>query len=84
MKGLLFGIGYVLYGCGNLAQSVLSIPFLSKQPAWEKAPLTCGIWYFIIQAVIVVTSFMTVVIMIKKYKRRKRNYDLQSDRQQQT
>ena len=74
MKGIVFGMAYTLFGLGNLIQSVLSIPFLTRtQSAWEKAPLTCGIWYFIIQAVIEITSFIVVVIVIKRYKQRKRS-----------
>ena len=70
MKGLLFGIGYALYGLGSLVQSALSTPFLHNHSAWDKAPLTCGIWYFIIQGVIVLVGFIVVIIMIKTYKRR--------------
>ena len=75
MKGIIFGLAYTLYGLGNLIQSVLSIPFLTKQQSawWKRAPLTCGLWYFIIQTVIVTTSFIAVLILIKRYKRRKRS-----------
>ena len=70
MKGLLLGIGYALYGLGSLVQSAISTPFLHNHSAWDKAPLTCGIWYFIIQGVIVLVGFIVVIIMIKTYKRR--------------
>ncbi len=75
MKGIIFGLAYTLYGLGTLIQSMLSIPFLTmKQSAWwERAPLTCGLWYFIIQTVIVTISFIAVLVLIKKYKQRKRN-----------
>ncbi len=72
MKGLLFGIGYALYGLGSLVQSAISIPFLHSRSVWNKAPLTCGIWYFIIQGVIVLVGFIAVIIVIKTYKRRTR------------
>ena len=70
MKGLLLGIGYALYGLGSLVQSAISIPFLHNRLVWNKAPLTCGIWYFIIQAVIVLVGFIVVIIVIKTYRRR--------------
>ena len=75
MKGIIFGLAYPLYGLGTLIQSVLSIPFLNEKQStlWERAPLTCGIWYFIIQTVIVTTSFIAVLVLIKRYKQRERN-----------
>ena len=33
----------------------------------------CDHWYFIVQMVIVTTSFIAVLILIKRYKQRKRN-----------
>lgn len=70
MKGLLLGIGYAVYGLGSLAQSAMSIPFLHNRSIWDKAPLTCGIWYFIVQGVIVIAGFIVVIIVIKTYRRR--------------
>ena len=72
MKGLLLGIGYALYGLGSLVQSAISIPFRHNRSVWDKAPLTCGIWYFITQAVIVLVGFIIVIIVIKTYRRRTR------------
>ena len=70
MKGLLLGIGYALYGLGSLVQSAISSPFLHNHSVWDKAPLTCGLWYYIIQAVIVLVGFIVVIIVIKTYRRR--------------
>ena len=70
MKGLLLGIGYALYGLGSLVQSAISNPFLHNRSVWDKAPLTCGIWYFIVQGVIVIAGFVVVIIVIKTYRRR--------------
>ena len=72
MKGLLLGIGYALYGLGSLVQSAILLPFLHNHSVWDKAPLTCGIWYFIIQGVIVLVGFIVVIIVIKTYRRRTR------------
>ena len=73
MKGLMVGITYVLFGLGCLIQTAISTPFLYRQPAWEKAPLTCGIWYFMLQGVIVIVGLVAAAVMIKKYKLRERS-----------
>ena len=72
MKGLLLGIGYAVYGLGSLVQSAISLPFLHNHSVWDKAPLTCGIWYFITQGVIVLVGFIVVIAVIKTYRRRTR------------
>ena len=59
---------YVLFGLGASIQTALSTPFLNKQPAWEKTPLKCGIWYFMLQGVIVIVDFVAAAVIIKKYK----------------
>ena len=79
MKGLVFGLVYALFGFGALFQVVMSVPFLFKQTAWKKTPLTCGIWFFIMEGTIALIGFILVAIMVKKYKRRKRSSVLRSD-----
>ena len=83
MKGLTFGISYGIYGLATLLQIVISVPFLFKQPEWEKAPLTCGIWYFIMQGLIVLIGSSLVVFTIKTYRRRVRSNVAQSNDWQQ-
>ena len=84
MKGLVLGITYTLYGVGSLIQVAISIPFIdSSIKIWEKAPLTCGVWYFMMQGMIVLVSSVVVAVIIKTYKRRKRmNVYSQSEWQQ--
>lgn len=77
MKGLTFGIGYGLYGSASLLQMVISVPFLFKTAAWVRAPLTCGIWYFLMQGVIVLIGLVLVIFMIKMYRRRIRSSAIQ-------
>lgn len=73
MKGLVLGITYTLYGLGSILQVALSIPFIAPSVGvWDGAPLTCGIWYFLIQGLIITASALMVALMIKTYKRRKR------------
>ena len=73
MKGLMLGIAYILIGIGSLIQTAISTPFFYKQLEWEKVPLTCGIWYFMLQGAIVIVGFVVAVAMIKQYKLRERN-----------
>lgn len=73
MKGLIFGISYALFGCCTLVQTVLLAPFhFVKEAVWKKAPLTCGIWYFLIQAVLVLVCFVLMIMVIRRYKSRTR------------
>ena len=70
MKGLILGLAYALFGLSALIQVTISIPFLYVHSLWEKAPLTCGIWYFITQVVIELFGTLVVIVMIKTYKKR--------------
>ena len=73
MKGLIFGISYALFGFGTLIQTLLLYPFIYiKEEVWKNAPLTCGIWYFLIQAFIVLVGFVGMITVIKRYKNRTR------------
>ena len=75
MKGLILGLSFALYGLMSWMQSVLSIPFVGSSKyiaSWQKAPLTCGMWYLIVEGTIVLAGFLVVIVMVKTYKRRKR------------
>ena len=73
MKGLIFGITYAVFGGCTLLQTGLLVPFhYIDEEVWKKAPLTCGIWYFIIQAVLVLVCFVLMIMVISKYKSRTR------------
>ena len=73
MKGLTLGATYTLYGVGSILQVAVSIPFVTPSiKVWERVPLTCGIWYFLMQGLIIMASALVVALMIKMYKRRKR------------
>lgn len=80
MKGLVIGLGYTIFGFGTIINTAISVPFLYvKASLWEKAPLTCGIWYFLIQSVIAIVGFAIMVVVIKSYKNRERINVLHSD-----
>ena len=82
MKGLVFGITYALFGFGDLIQTGLLAPFYYTKSVWQNAPLTCGMWYFLIQAVIVLICFVIMIMVIRRYKSRTRINILQSDWQE--
>ena len=72
MKGLVFGIACALFGLGALIHASISEAFTGKHAVWEKAPLTCGMWYFMMEGVIALIGFIVVVVIVKFYKRRAR------------
>ena len=72
MKGLVLGIACALFGLGALIHASISEAFTGKHAVWEKAPLTCGIWYLMMEGVVALIGFIVVVVIIKMYKRRAR------------
>ena len=76
MKGLVLGILYAIYGIGSLIHEALSIPFVkSNTNVWEKVPLTCGLWYFVMQGTMTMVSSVVVFAIVKTYKRKDRVND---------
>lgn len=77
MTGLLFGISYAILSLNTIFQAGLASPFLFvKSVPWQQVPLTCEIWYFTLQSIVVIVTLAIIVVMIKKYKRRDRNDNL--------
>ena len=75
MKGLMFGIAYALLGLNTLLQSIISVPFLFINIGttdWH--PLTCGIWYFTMEAAIMLVVLIIIMVLIRKYKKRRQTY----------
>lgn len=73
MKGLVIGMAYSLYGVGCAIQVAISAPFIILSVrGWERAPLTCGVWYFLMQGMIILVSSLMVAVIVSMYKRRKR------------
>jgi peptide/histidine transporter 3/4 len=72
MKGLTFGAGYAILGLNTLLQTIVALPFLFKLGSesiyWR--PLSCGIWYFITEFVIIFTVLAVLSVIFKKYKKR--------------
>ena len=72
MKGLIIGIGYASFGFTSLIQAELSHLFTKYRLSWDKVPLSCGMWYFIFQALIITVGFLVALFIVKMYKRRTR------------
>ena len=72
MKGLIIGIGCASFGFTSLIQAELSHLFTKYRLSWDKVPLSCGIWYFVMQALIVSAGFLVTLVIVKMYKRRTR------------
>ena len=75
MKGLMFGTVYAILGLNTLLQSAIALPFLfiDKLSAVNWHPLTCGIWYFIMEATILFTVLIVIAVIIKRYRKRSVN-----------
>ena len=74
MTGLALGIMYACIGLNTLLQSVVAYPFLfSDGIPWEHYPLTCQLWYFLLQGLITLIMLTVGILVFKKYKRRTRN-----------
>ena len=74
MTGLALGTMYAFLGLNTIIQTIISSPFLFiKKTPWINVPLTCGIWYFLLQGALVGIFLIVGIIMVSKYKRRERN-----------
>ena len=73
MSGLALGTLYAFIGLNTIIQTAIVSPFLFINVSWRNIPLTCGIWYFLYQGVLVVIFLTVGIIMVSKYKRRDRN-----------
>ena len=74
MKGLVIGMMYAFLGLNAMLQSAISVPFLFvRQIPWEKAPLSCGIWYCSMQAAVGLAILMVCALLVKGYKQSQRS-----------
>ena len=73
MKGLILGIMYAFLGLSAMLQSAISAPFLFIHTSWRNLPLSCGIWYYLMQMVIVFVTFAVFYFIVKRYRQSQRN-----------
>ena len=70
-KGTFIGIYYCVLGVGFAFGFVLMLPFyLQSSISW---PMSCGFWYYLINAVIMLAGFFIFSVVAKHYKRRRRD-----------
>ena len=71
MKGLILGLGYMFTGIYTMIHTAISAPFLFKDTAkhipWNLVPLTCGIWYFLLEGIIILVVLIVMVVVVKLY-----------------
>lgn len=72
MKGLVLGLGYGAIGLYSLMHVLIMVAF-TKLISWSNVPFSCGLWYFLLQIILII-AFMVVFTAIVKlvYKRRQR------------
>ena len=71
MKGLVLGLTLAFYGLSNLIQVGISSPFINYH-IWQNVPLSCGLWYFMMQGFIALVGLVVVIVIVKTYKKRAR------------
>ena len=71
MKGMFIGIFYCMLGVGYAFGFLLMLPFyLLASIHW---PVSCGFWYYLINAMIMLAGFVIFSVVAKCYKQRKRD-----------
>lgn len=73
MKGLIMGLFYAFLGMSSILHVGIAYPFFYKNPIdvqWEHAPLTCGIWYFIMEGVIILAAIVVISFFARSNKKR--------------
>ena len=73
MKGLTIGMMYASLGLSTMLQLAISSPFLFIHVPWRELPLSCGIWYYIMHAVILIIIFIFFVLIVTRYKSSQRS-----------
>ena len=74
MKGMILGLGYSCFGLSSLIHTAIASPFIFRKPVtvpWERAKLTCGIWYLLMEGVISVIGIIVMTVLVQLYKKRK-------------
>ena len=88
MKGLILGLGFMFIGISTILQTALTAPFAIKEVAshipWDHAPLTCEIWYYLMELFIILIVLITAAVVVKMYNSsmQKEYFDLYESREQ--
>ena len=74
MKGVLVGVLYAARGFFQLLEAVLLLPFSFREIWTNNVPeFSCGLGYYLVTTALSLTSFVLLVVAVKKYKYRKRD-----------
>jgi peptide/histidine transporter 3/4 len=77
MKGLMLGFAYMFLGLSTLVHSAILYPFSNKKWArrvsWQRTPLQCEVWFFILEGTIVLAVLFVTSILVKKRNKQKDN-----------
>ena len=75
MKGLMLGLVYMFLGLSTLIHTGLGSPFIfhifAHHVPWKRAPLTCEIWYFLLEGVIILVVLIVSSVLVRKYNGQK-------------
>ena len=72
MTGMIFGCAYSLLGLSVLIHTAIASPFIFRKPvtvSWTAVKFTCGIWYFLMEAMIMLALLILLVMLVKRYKK---------------
>ena len=73
MKGMIFGFGYSFLGLCILLHTAIASPFIFHNSIqWTNTKLTCAIWYFLMDGLIILVALIFIIILIQRYKKRSR------------
>ena len=78
MKGLTLGLGYMFVGLYTVIHAGILAPFVFDSVVhgdfWERAPLSCDIWYYTVEGVITLIVLVVMFVVVRMYgKLRERN-----------
>ena len=75
MKGLTLGLGFMLVGVYTMIHTAISSPFIfhdiAKHIPWDLVPLTCDIWYFLLEGIIIFVVLLVMVVVVRVYDKQK-------------
>ena len=72
MKGLVLGIAYAFLAVYIQSFDAIELFYVKKQLNWGSGVISCGFWYFVTKIFLLITATIIFFIVIKCYKKRKR------------
>ena len=72
MKGIFAGIFISILSVFTILGVVIFIPFVLNRPTLSNGALTCGFWCFFSEAITISTGLLLSVVVVKWYKKRRR------------